>query len=283
LVLLIVALVTVILRAEPRERTVLEPPLATAEGQNLVGAPATVPGGAADAGARPTPEDPPPGLPRSGAAGSSGGSSAVAPANPGRNPAGTPLSGTAPAGRPPEANPNQPPNAAAPPANAARFAAVSGESCRQTADSGYYRSGWHTDWYARSNGGWTGDGCAGRMVAVPMSGSTTTDDPDNVIVWWFKVRARAHCAVSVHVPRTGTARDSAGAPATYFVYGSADATGSSIGRFTVDQVHNQGRWVPVGTFATSGQLSVRMVTRGIDWGPGREGAHLGVSALKLSC
>jgi len=34
---------------------------------------------------------------------------------------------------------------------------------------------------------------------------------------------------------------------------------------------------------TGGRLSVRMVTRGIDFGSGRSGAHLGVSALRLDC
>jgi hypothetical protein len=29
--------------------------------------------------------------------------------------------------------------------------------------------------------------------------------------------------------------------------------------------------------------NVRMATRGIDWGPGREGAHLGVSAVPVTC
>lgn len=168
--------------------------------------------------------------------------------------------------------------------SAVRYAAVSGESCRQAPTSGYYTKGWFSDWYARSSGGWTGDGCAGRMIAVPMSGDAHTDDADNVIVWWFAVPDRSSCAISVHVPRTGNALDAAGAPATYVVFPTRDATGTPIGRFEVDQVHNQGRWLAVGSYASpNGQLSVRMVTRGVDWGPGREGAHLGVSALRVAC
>jgi hypothetical protein len=176
---------------------------------------------------------------------------------------------------------------AAPPApsrTVARYAAVSGESCGQTSTSGYYTKGWFKDWYARSSGGWTGGGCGGRMIAVPMSGDAHVDDPDNVIVWWFAVPTPSNCDISVHVPGTGNVLDAAGAPATYLVLPTKDGTGTPVGQFEVDQVHNQGRWLAVGGYRTaSGQLSVRMVTRGIDWGPGREGAHLGVSALRVTC
>ena len=46
------------------------------------------------------------------------------------------------------------------------------------------------------------DGCAGRVVSVPMSGSPTADDPDNVVVWWFRVPAGTSCAVAVFVRST---------------------------------------------------------------------------------
>ena len=108
--------------------------------------------------------------------------------------------------------------------------------------------------------------------------------PLAVIVWWFRVPSGATCALTVYVPGTGNVLDADGAPATYFVYGTTDASGSRIGQFTVDQVHNQGRWVDAGTVRAPGdRLSVRMMTRGIDFGPGRAGAHLGVSALRAHC
>jgi hypothetical protein len=161
---------------------------------------------------------------------------------------------------------------------------VAGESCPRTAVSGYYYRGWYRDWYARTRGGWTGDGCGGRVMSVPMSGDRNYDDPDNVVVWWFRVRTGASCAVAVFVPDTGEVLDAAGAPATYLVYATTDATGTPIGQLAVDQVHNQGRWVEAGRFRPpGGQLAVRLVTRGIDWGPGRAGAHLGVSAVRASC
>jgi len=165
-----------------------------------------------------------------------------------------------------------------------RFTALSGEGCPQTASSGYRNHGWFKDWYAVGKGGWNSDGCTGRMIAVPMSGDANRDDPDNIVVWWFTVAAGATCGVSVYVPGTGNVMDAAGAPATYFVYPTTAGDGSSIGQFGVDQVHNQGRWVDTGRYLVStGQLSVRMVTRGIDWGPGRAGAHLGVSAVRVTC
>src|SRR5262249_8620238 len=78
----------------------------------------------------------------------------------------------------------------------------------------------------------------------------------------------ATCAVSVFVPGTGNVMDSAGAPATYFVYASTAASGSPLSQFGIDQVHDQGRWVDAGGYqAPTGQLSVRLVTRGIDWDP----------------
>jgi hypothetical protein len=122
------------------------------------------------------------------------------------------------------------------------------------------------------------------MIAVPMTGDANRDDPDNIVVWWFQVPPQATCAVSVFVPGTGNVMDSAGAPATYFVYASTAASGSPISQFGIDQVDNQGRWVDAGGYqAPTGQLSVRLVTRGIDWGPGRAGAHLGVSAVRVTC
>jgi hypothetical protein len=162
--------------------------------------------------------------------------------------------------------------------------AVAGESCPQTPASGYLRRGWSVDWYSAAAGGWTGDGCAGRVVSVPMSGSRTVDDQDNVVVWWFRVPIGSSCAIEVFVPGTGDVLDAAGAPATYLVYATTGAVGAPIGGVTVDQVHNQGRWVAAGSFRlTGGELAVRLATRGIDWGPGRVGAHLGVSALRVIC
>jgi hypothetical protein len=173
------------------------------------------------------------------------------------------------------------------PATPRTYSAVSGESCEQKADHGFFRKGFASDWRTSSNGGWTSDGCRGGVVSVPMSGDAHRDDNDNVVVWWFVTGPvkSGSCAVSTYVPDTGRSSDSAGKPAHYVVYASSDATGPAIGQFDVNQTRNRGRFVNGGRFtlAGSGRLSVRMVTRGVDFGQGRDGAHLGVSALRLTC
>jgi hypothetical protein len=180
------------------------------------------------------------------------------------------------------------PGAAAKPAprQPVRFTAVSGEGCQQNAASGCHRSGWHDDWYSKGSGGWSRDGCNGRVVSVPMSGSASRDDDSNVVVWWFRTTGiqEGTCTLQMYVPDTGNRRDAAGKPAHYLVFGSASPDSSPLSAFDVDQAANQGRWV-TGTQVTltGGQFSVRMVTRGIDWGAGHEGDHLGVSAAKADC
>ncbi len=126
----------------------------------------------------------------------------------------------------------------------------------------------------------------GGSVHVPMSGAATIDDLDNVIVWWFKTGAvtRGTCGISVYVPGTGTTLDSAGDPATYRVFNSTSISGTAVATLTVKQTTNQARWILAGTVPiTNGQLAIRMMTRGIDWGTGRTGAHLGASAIRTTC
>ncbi|AEV82247.1 hypothetical protein ACWT_1230 [Actinoplanes sp. SE50] len=177
-------------------------------------------------------------------------------------------------------------SAAARTPEASRFVAVAGESCPQSADRGYHVSGQASDWYFPSRGGWTSDGCGGRVAAVPMSGSPTRDDRDNVIVWWFRTGTvrTGSCAVGVYVPGTGNPKDAAGEPAHYLLRADDDIDADVVAEFDVDQSANQGRWVDAGRYSvTSGEISVQLVTRGVDWGSGREGDHLGVSALRADC
>jgi hypothetical protein len=132
-----------------------------------------------------------------------------------------------------------------------------------------------------TGGGWTGDGCQGHLIAMPMTGDPNRDDLNNVMLWWFKVPPRPRCAVEVYVPRGPNLRDSAGSPATYIVYATTDGSGSPLGQFAIDQVRNQGRWVGVGGFpATGGQLSVRLMSRGVSNIPE---ARLGGSAVRINC
>jgi hypothetical protein len=174
-------------------------------------------------------------------------------------------------------SPKPDPPAPAPPP----FSAVAGFRCPDTGSSGYTQHVGSDGWYLVTGGGWTGDGCAGHMIAMPMSGDPNNDNLDNVILWWFQVPSRSACTVEVYVPGTQNVRDAAGAPATYIVYATTDGSGSPIGQFGIDQVHNQGRWVTAGKFpATSGQLSVRLMSRGASNIPG---ARLGGSAVRINC
>ncbi|MEV4638987.1 hypothetical protein AB0J80_16710 [Actinoplanes sp. NPDC049548] len=161
------------------------------------------------------------------------------------------------------------------------FSALAGFRCPETSSSGYAERVGTDGWYLVTGGGFTGNGCRGHMVAMPMSGDRDDDDLSNMMLWWFRMSPRADCAVEVYVPRTGNVRDAAGEPATYQVYATVDGSGSRTGRFVVDQVRNQGRWVPAGRFpATRGQLSVRLMTRGSS---DIRGARLGGSAVRVSC
>jgi hypothetical protein len=177
------------------------------------------------------------------------------------------------AAKPPKSDPPAP----APPP----FSAVAGFRCPDTVSSGYTQHVGSAGWYLVTGGGWTGNGCRGHLIAMPMSGDPNRDDLNNVVLWWFKPPSRPTCAVEVYVPRGPSVRDAAGAPATYFVYGTTDGSGSQLGQFRIDQVPNQGRWVAVGAFpATSGQLSVRMMSRGVS---NADNSHLGGSAARISC
>jgi hypothetical protein len=166
------------------------------------------------------------------------------------------------------------------------FTAVTGEGCRQLAAFGYYRRGFGEGWQRRARGGWRQDGCRGDVVAAPVSGSATHDDPDNFVVWWFKPAGikRGSCTVYVYVPDTGEPHDVAGRPAHYLAYGRVDLTGGVIGEFQVDQPANRGRWVDAGELRfTGGELAIRLATRGVDAAPGRHRSHVGVSALSVQC
>ena len=188
------------------------------------------------------------------------------------------------------APPTAPPSSAPAPALAvatgpARYTAVAGEGCGQSADHGFVRKGVDDSWYLRSHGGPTTDGCNGAAWAVPMSGDAKKDDRKIVVEWYFTTGAvtSGSCLVSVYVPNTGVADDSAGRPAHYAVYGSVDATGTPLGQFTIDQTQTRGRYVDAGRYPASGHLSVRLTNRGVDFGEGRDDAHLGAAAVRVTC
>ncbi|MGW3636019.1 hypothetical protein ACWD7F_39020 [Streptomyces sp. NPDC005122] len=157
---------------------------------------------------------------------------------------------------------------------------MAGTGC-SNASTSFHHHGWYADgikgWRTISTGGYSGSGCNGDYVAVPMSGNLKDDK--NSVVWMFSTGpvSKGTCKLSVYVPNDSNVKDVGGAPAYYTV---------SDGRaFTVNQVKNRGRWVSVGSYAVSGgEINVTMHTRGEDWvGSTKTYAHLAASAIKASC
>ncbi|MFH9107708.1 hypothetical protein ACH4LN_08990 [Streptomyces albus] len=172
-------------------------------------------------------------------------------------------------------------------ASAGGYSAVAGPYCSDGSTKwvaqGRYsdgQRGWTT-----SEGGYSGSGCGGRYVSVPMSGSATRDD-DNAARYTFdtgKVE-RGSCTVKVHIPGDSQIRRVGGHPTYYTVHDAANGAGSTmVGKFTVQQTSNRGSWVTGGTFPVNdGVLSVKLHTRGIDHGSW-DNAHHAASAIRVSC
>ncbi|MFF8285458.1 hypothetical protein ACF06W_22435 [Streptomyces albus] len=172
-------------------------------------------------------------------------------------------------------------------ASAGGYSAVAGPYCSDGSTKwvaqGRYsdgQRGWTT-----SEGGYSGSGCGGRYVSVPMSGSATRDD-DNAARYTFdtgKVE-RGSCTVKVHIPGDSQIRRVGGHPTYYTVHDAANGAGSTmVGKFTIQQTSNRGSWVTGGTFPVNdGVLSVKLHTRGIDHGSW-DNAHHAASAIRVSC
>jgi hypothetical protein len=87
------------------------------------------------------------------------------------------------------------------------------------------------------------------------------------------------------VPSDPSPEHAGGHPAVYQVYGSAGVSGTPVGSFAIDQQANRGQWVSGGNWpVTSGVLTVKVDSRGIDWtNSGPDYAHIAVSAVSVTC
>lgn len=157
-----------------------------------------------------------------------------------------------------------------------------GPWCPTVAGGLFDASGRNTNpgWGTETSGGWTGDGCNGAMVSMPVSGSATKNGA-NRIIWEFGSRSAGFgtCTASVYVPWDGNASDSGGEAATYTVYNAT--TEAPLGTFTVNQNASHNRWITLGTVSTGGApVKMRLLDRGV-----KSPATLryGVSAAKLHC
>ncbi|MFF4667265.1 right-handed parallel beta-helix repeat-containing protein [Streptomyces sp. NPDC001282] len=139
-------------------------------------------------------------------------------------------------------------------------------------------------WYARSSGGWTGDGCNGSYDSVPMSGDTSTDMQNRVKWWWNPGTKARTCQISVYIPNSGNVLYVGGHPTTYHVLVNANDRTTKYDSFTINQVNHRGQWVNVGTFAMKGPtIGVKLLDRGDDWSKGWEKAHHAAAQMKATC
>ncbi len=192
-----------------------------------------------------------------------------------------------PAPQPPPASPPpvQPPAAAK-----ATYKAIGGGNCSTAsvayAQHGYWESG-SSGWLSSSTGGFTGSGCNGKYVSLPMSGSATKDDNDNSVVWTFSTApvTTGRCTISVFVPKNNDYKLVGGKPAYYTVQNSSTPNSGVIGDFSVNQTGSLGTWASGGSFAvTGGRISVMLHSRGLDWaGTATEKAHIAASAVQADC
>ncbi|MFB7473497.1 hypothetical protein [Kitasatospora sp. NPDC056184] len=208
-----------------------------------------------------------------------------APPATGQQPA-PPATGQQPAPPPATQQPAPPPAAAK-----ATYSAVGGSNCG-TSSAAYAQNGWYeqgsTGWTSSSTGGYSGSGCNGKYVSMPMSGAANTDDKENSVVWTFSTApvVTGTCKISVYVPNNSDIKAVGGAPAYYTVQSSSTPNSGKIGEFSVNQTTSRGSWVTAGgTYAVSGgKIAVMLHSRGVDWGgSATDKAHIAASAVRADC
>jgi hypothetical protein len=168
---------------------------------------------------------------------------------------------------------------------------MAGYGCGVTTTASFTEHGWWSqglDGFIRvPSGGPRAPGCDGSFDAMPMSGSATSDDPDNYAWWSFSTSpvTNGGCNIGVYVPDDPSPQHVGGHPAVYQVYGSPGVSGTPLGSFAIDQPANRGQWVSGGNWpVTGGTLTVKVDSRGIDWNSsGPDYAHIAVSAVRVSC
>ncbi|MFE6745468.1 hypothetical protein ACFVGM_06400 [Kitasatospora purpeofusca] len=243
--------------------------------QPVAGQPAAQqPGGGQSAPQQPAPQQPVPGQP--------------APQQPApQQPAPQQPAPQQPAPQQPPASqpPVQPPAAAK-----ATYSAIGGGNC-STASVAYAQHGYWEDgskgWLSSSTGGYSGSGCNGKYVSMPMSGSDTKDDNDNSVVWTFSTApvTSGSCTIAVYVPNNSDYKLVGGKPAYYTVQNSSTPNSGVIGDFSVNQTGSRGSWVTSKAFTVSGgKISVMLHSRGLDWaGTATDKAHIAASAVRADC
>ncbi|MCB5908060.1 DUF1616 domain-containing protein [Streptomyces pinistramenti] len=173
------------------------------------------------------------------------------------------------------------------------FSALAGYGCPSNASAGIWTKDANFDkkedgWLKTATGGYTGSGCTGRYLSVPMSGSATKYDPAQYVLWKFdysaKIKGAASCRLAVYVPDNPKILYVGGSPAKYAIYDADRSGGTATGSFDIDQVRNRGKWLSPGSFkVTSGRVTVRMFNTGIDYTSSTKHAHDVAAPIQLSC
>lgn len=187
------------------------------------------------------------------------------------------------------------PGASAPPPIPATWTAVAGPTCAASG-TGFIETGFYdgsaqpaADWGVSANGGYSGDGCAGGFVSLPLSGEAGAFDSDRYVVWTFDLGADfpAHraCRLATYVPQDSDPSLVGSAPAYYFYYAATYSKNMTPqGDYAVNQSKDHGSWVPSASFtAASRSVSVRLVDAGANQGSVSPVARVAAAQIRLSC
>ncbi|MYS19080.1 hypothetical protein GA0115240_10456 [Streptomyces sp. DvalAA-14] len=147
-----------------------------------------------------------------------------------------------------------------------------------------------TGWSTSGSGGYTGGGCSGGFLSLPVSGRATAYDSNRFALWTFDFSAKftsASCRLSTYVPVNASRSVVGGDPAYYYFYGADYALGSKaapLGGYLVHQAGPQGRWVTNHAFdVTTGKVTLKMVDAGARKGPAAVNAHAAAAQVRLTC
>lgn len=180
------------------------------------------------------------------------------------------------------------------------WSAVAGPSCPGSTSSfavyGYYTGAaadQTTGWTSARTGGYTGSGCTGGYLSIPVSGKPSAFDSDRFALWKFDFSSKftdATCRVSAYVPKNSSRASVGGDPAYYYyyggdyTYGSAAAPPEQLGGYLVDQVAEQGHWVSADSFTvTTGKVTVKLVDAGVRDSGAAADAHAAAAQIRLNC
>ncbi|NED80573.1 hypothetical protein G3I76_10815 [Streptomyces sp. SID11233] len=158
---------------------------------------------------------------------------------------------------------------------------------------GYYtaaNTGGTTGWTSSDRGGYTGDGCAGGFLSIPVSGHEAAYDSGRFALWHFDFGAKftdASCRLSTYIPKGSGRSHIGGDPAYYYYYGTEYPYGSKaspLGGYLVRQVSKQGTWVTSKSFDVStGKVTLKLVDAGSKDGSAAADAHAAAAQVRLTC